>query len=190
MLLAMDSIRPVVMRLSWILPYSWLLTASVALLGTASVARAQRSGELAPNAPRDRPVPSSALCQRNALYRTIAPLVAAARASYPVAKQRFAAGLPRGETFFVTAQLRDAFDRHEQVFVAVNSIVGDTIRGRIASPIQVLQGYRYGQPFAVLEAELLDWTIAKPDGSEEGNVVGKFLDTYQPVVCTDSTRAG
>jgi hypothetical protein len=32
----------------------------------------------------------------------------------------------------------------------------------------------------VSEAELLDWLITKPDGSEEGNVVGKFLDTYRP----------
>ena len=167
-----------------------LLSASLALISVPSVARAQRSGELAPNAPLDRPVPMSAHSQRKALYRAIAPLVAAARASYPAAKQRFAAGLARGETFFVTAQLRDALDRHEQVFVAVTAIVGDTIRGRIASPIQTVQGYRYGQSFAVPEAELLDWTIAKPDGSEEGNVVGKFLDTYHPAGCSDSSRAG
>lgn len=74
------------------------------------------------------------------------------------------------------------------MFVAVTSIVGDTIRGRISSPIQVVRGYRYGQPYALLEGELLDWTIAKPDGSEEGNVVGKFLDGYRPPLCSDSTR--
>jgi hypothetical protein len=27
-----------------------------------------------------------------------------------------------------------------------------------------------------MEPVLIDWLITKPDGSEEGNVVGKFLD--------------
>ena len=27
------------------------------------------------------------------------------------------------------------------------------------------------------EKDILDWLIAKPDGSEEGNFIGKFLDT-------------
>jgi hypothetical protein len=27
---------------------------------------------------------------------------------------------------------------------------------------------------------LLDWLITRPDGTEEGNVVGKFIDTYRP----------
>ena len=30
------------------------------------------------------------------------------------------------------------------------------------------------------ESDVLDWTISKPDGTEEGNFVGKFLDTYKP----------
>jgi hypothetical protein len=37
-----------------------------------------------------------------------------------------------------------------------------------------------GDRYATAETELLDWLITKPDGTEEGNVVGKFLDTYQP----------
>ena len=31
-----------------------------------------------------------------------------------------------------------------------------------------------------MNLEVLDWTISKPDGTEEGNFVGKFLDTYRP----------
>jgi hypothetical protein len=44
----------------------------------------------------------------------------------------------------------------------------------------VVRGYRLRDQHAVAEAELLDWLITKPDGSEEGNVVGKFVDTYRP----------
>ena len=32
----------------------------------------------------------------------------------------------------------------------------------------------------VPELEVLDWTVSKPDGTEDGNFVGKFLDTYKP----------
>jgi hypothetical protein len=30
-----------------------------------------------------------------------------------------------------------------------------------------------------MEPVLIDWLITKPDGSEGGNVVGKFLDTQK-----------
>jgi hypothetical protein len=33
--------------------------------------------------------------------------------------------------------------------------------------------------YAFAETEVMDWLISHPDGSEEGNFVGKFLDTYQ-----------
>lgn len=168
-----------------------LLAAALAIAAGASIAHAQRPVELAPTAPKDRPVSAAQLCQRNALYRAIAPFVAAARASYPEARRRFLAGLQRGETFFVTVRLRDSLDRHEQVFVVVDSIVRDTIAGRIWSRVEVVQGYRLRQPYAFPETELLDWLIAKPDGTEEGNVVGKFLDTYRPpATCTDSSGGG
>ena len=29
-----------------------------------------------------------------------------------------------------------------------------------------------------MRQSVIDWTIVMPDGSEEGNVVGNFLDTY------------
>jgi hypothetical protein len=65
-------------------------------------------------------------------------------------------------------------------FLAADSLARDSIFGRIWSQITVVRGYRLRDRHGVAEAELLDWLITKPDGSEEGNVVGKFLDTYQP----------
>jgi hypothetical protein len=44
----------------------------------------------------------------------------------------------------------------------------------------VVKGYRLRNRHAVPERDLLDWLITRPDGTEEGNVVGKFLDTYRP----------
>lgn len=50
---------------------------------------------------------------------------------------------------------------------------------RIANELTVLQGYAPNQTYSFAENEILDWTITHADGSEEGNIVGKFLDTQQ-----------
>ena len=156
-----------------------VLTLAAALLSAADVARAQ-SGGLSPNAPPDRPKGVGASCLMDAMNQAMAPYVEQARASWPAARERFRAGLPAGHSFYVTTRLRDSTGRTEQVFVAVDSVARDTIYGRIASDIMVVRGYHSGQRHHFPESELVDWMVANPDGSEEGNVVGKFLDTYTP----------
>jgi hypothetical protein len=98
---------------------------------------------------------------------------AAARASFPAARARFERGLPPRHTFFVSTWLRDSAGRQELVF------------------IEVVRGYAYRQAYTFTVADLVDWMVARPDGSEEGNEVGKFLDTYMaPAACADSSGAG
>jgi hypothetical protein len=155
-----------------------LLLAGV-LFAPLGRATAQRPVEVAPNAPADKTLDAT-LCQWHAMDRAIAPRVAEARASYPAARDRFLAGLPPHHTFFITTRLHDAAGHIEQVFIAVDSIAGGTIAGRIWSQIGVVRGFRGGQPYSFPESELIDWMVARPDGSEEGNVVGKFMDTYEP----------
>ena len=110
----------------------------------------------------------------------IMPYVAEARKSVPAAKSRFLHGLPSNQAFFVTVQLKDAKGHSERVFMQVAEIRGTTVFGSIANDIFLVDGFKAGQKYSVDESEILDWLIAKPDGSEEGNFVGKFLDTYQP----------
>ncbi len=135
--------------------------------------------QLAPNAPKDQPKPLMD-GQTAAFEKAIAPYVAKAKKTYPAAKARYLAGLPRGETFFVTTRLHDATGRMEQVFIQVAKIEGNKISGAISSEMQLVTGYHTGQSYTFSESELIDWLISKPDGSEEGNLVGKFLDTYRP----------
>ena len=156
-----------------------LLPALVLALA-ARTAGAQRPIDLPPNAPADKPKSVNASCLLDAMNQAMAPYVAQARASYPAARERFRAGLPRGYTFFVTTRLHDAAGRVEQVFVVVDSIADGVIAGRIASRINVVREFRYGQPYTFPEADLVDWMVSRPDGSEEGNVVGNFLDGYTP----------
>jgi len=134
---------------------------------------------LAANAPADQPLSITA-DQLRAYDRAIEPYVAQARQTWPEAKRRFLAGLPRGHIFFVTIHLTDASNRRETVFIRVQSIAEGVISGLIATDLQFIQGHKLGDAYSFLEDDLIDWTIAKPDGSEEGNVVGKFLDTYRP----------
>ncbi|WP_395748686.1 DUF2314 domain-containing protein [Prosthecobacter sp.] len=134
---------------------------------------------LAPNAPKDKPVHSEAE-KFAALDRAIAPYVAKARATYPDAKKRFLAGLPPRHVFFLTTRLHDKKGNVEQVFIEVRSITHDKVSGIIASDILDVEGFKRGDAYTFAESEMLDWLISKPDGTEEGNVVGNFLDTYQP----------
>jgi hypothetical protein len=128
--------------------------------------------------PVDRPQPldSAALAcvDRAAAMRT--PM---ARASFPEAAERFKAGLRSDETLYVTVQLRDPAKHVEQVFVRVTNVAGDSIAGTINSPILIVTGYRRGDPVHSARDQLIDWTIAHPDGTEEGNLIGKMIDTLQ-----------
>jgi Uncharacterized protein conserved in bacteria (DUF2314) len=132
-----------------------------------------------PDPPSDQPLPIQAK-QAAALDAAIAPYVSQARKSYPRAKLRFLQGLPSGQTFFVTVRLEDSKGHSERVFVRVVEIHGTTVSGSIADDVILVDGFKIGQKYSIDESEILDWLIAKPDGSEEGNFVGKFLDNYRP----------
>jgi hypothetical protein len=119
-----------------------------------------------------------------AYERAIAPYVAKARATYPAGKKRFLAGLPSGYLFAVMVRLHGVDHAKKEVqqadvFVAVHSIKNGKIYGRINSPVFIV-GHKQGDLISFSESEIFNWAIQRPDGSEEGNVVGKFLDHYKP----------
>jgi hypothetical protein len=153
------------------------LLAAVILLNVACATGGRQSVYTPPNAPEDRPVAATAET-RNELYALMEPYIAQARATYPEAKARFLAGLPPRHTFLAVTRLRDAEGHTEQVFIAVDRIRDGKITGRIQNDIRLVQGFENGQVHTFPEGELVDWVISKPDGSEEGNFVGKFLDEY------------
>ena len=147
-----------------------VLLASAPILGHAA------DPVLSPNAPKDQPRQHAS---PDELDRAIAPYVAQARATYPAAKRRYLAGLPQGEHFFLTTRLQDRRGRVEQVFIAVSAIEGSQVTGRIWNDVIGVEGHRRGDSYTFDESRMLDWLITKPDGREEGNVVGRFLDTYR-----------
>ena len=135
---------------------------------------------LAPNAPADKPLSTSGYDAFQKFIHDTEPYVAKARASYPDAKRRFLAGLPKGEVFFLTYRLQDP-DKHgfEQAFVYVNAIRDGKVAGYIDSQLDTVKTFHQGQVVLFDESDLVDWTISKPDGTEDGNYVGKYLDSLQ-----------
>ena len=131
------------------------------------------------NAPKDKPVAANAERIKK-FEEAIAPYVKKARETLPEAKKKYLAGLPKGQTFYVTIKLYDAAKKYEQVFVRVTSWKGETVQGALESDLALIRDHVKGEKVTCRESEILDWTISKPDGTEEGNLVGKFLDTYQP----------
>lgn len=154
---------------------------TLAVAGCASTGHRQE-GKLAPNAPVDQPGAIAADSPEEAYahwQELIGPRSREAMATYPSARQRYLDGLSPGETFFVTVILRDSRGHFEQVFILVDEIDSGQVKGRIASDILGVEGYRRGAPVAFQETQVVDWLISKPDGSEDGNLVGKYLDTLQ-----------
>jgi uncharacterized protein YegJ (DUF2314 family) len=140
---------------------------------------ADKRAPLSENAPQDKPVQMKSDASKK-FEEAIAPYVAKARTTLPDTKKRFTQGLNKGEVLFVTTRLHDADGKYEQVFVEVKSWKDKTITGLLATNPGLIKGHKAGEKMVVEEVDVYDWTISKPDGTEEGNFVGNFLDTYKP----------
>ena len=103
------------------------MLAVVATLAAAPASRRQ-DPKIAPFAPKDKPVLVIA-DQYKDLILACEPYVKKARDTYAAAKARYMAGLPPGQSFFVTARLVDDAGRMEQIFVAVDRIADESSRG-------------------------------------------------------------
>ena len=127
----------------------------------------------------DQPVGGTGAAHRQEVEDAIAPYVQKARSTYPDAKRRFLSGLPEGAQFFTTIWLRDDAGRMEAVFVEVTKIDGGQVAGTITSDVTTVREYHWGQAHSFPETEVVDWTIANADGTQEGNIVGRFLAEWQ-----------
>ena len=98
-----------------------------------------------------------------------------------LAGARFLVGLPPKYLFSLTTKLWDrSHTKFEVVFVVADEIKNGTVTGHLATHTKQPVGYNFGDKISFPESEVMDWTIVHPDGTEEGNIVGKFMDTYQP----------
>ena len=134
---------------------------------------------ISPNAPTDKPHRIKDSTQLAKYDKMIEPYMRKALKTLPDAKKRFLKGLPLGEAFFLTTRIYDENGSHEQIFVRVTEWNGKTIKGTIANELTAVKSYKFGQLIEFPESAILDWLITKPNGDEEGNYVGKFLDSLR-----------
>ena len=131
--------------------------------------------------PPDKPAVGVGKTYQDALIKAEKPYIEKGRATYPAAKKRFLVGLPQGYAFQVRKRLNNAGSTDfEEVFVHVDAINDGVVRGRILNKPEVVLSFHQGQQISFPESEVPDWTIVHPDGREEGNYVGRFIDTYKP----------
>lgn len=114
---------------------------------------------------------------KNDMEARMAPFIKQAREGLPSVKKRFMRGMAPGNALIVTTRIYgESKEQIEQVFVEVRNWRGETLEGKLASPPR-LKNHQEGESLIVREADVLDWTIVKPDGSHEGNFVGHGLET-------------
>lgn len=53
------------------------------------------------------------------------------------------------------------------------------IEGQIWSEINVVSGFQTNDDYRFPEAQVIDWVITAPDGTEEGNLIAKWLDDHR-----------
>ena len=148
------------------------------LLAALLLSRAPLSAQSYPIRPGPPDVAVPATHEQEAcLDSLLVPYIAQGQATYQEAKARYIAGLPPHHRFLVSAMLFDSVGHREMVFIHVLGAVSDTVYGRLDTDVLVVQGFRQGDRMRVLDSAVLDWTIARPDGTEEGNAVGTFIDT-------------
>ena len=113
------------------------------------------------------------------LDQMIAPYVEQARKTLPNVKKRFLAGLKEGEKFYLVIRIYDKDGKFEQVFVRITDWKDTVITGNIRNELYVVKEYQNGQLITFKEKDVMDWFIREPGGGEEGNFVGKYLDSVQ-----------
>ena len=116
--------------------------------------------------------------ESNAKYeKAVAPYIKKARATYPTAKKRYLDGLPKGYRFFVKKRLQDKEGNIEDSFIEVSSIKNGQVTGTIDSQLAAVHDYKTNQRITFAETDVQDWLILRPDGIEESNFVGKYIDS-------------
>ena len=150
-----------------------LIVAITILLGTG--AYAQEEPHIADNAPIDCAFETTP----TDLFSVIEEKSPEAMKSWPEAKARFLSGLPDEYSLFVTFILVGQEQRGEYVFLAVDAISDEGVSGRLWTEMLVVEGFQHGDNFLVDEDAISDWLITKPDGTEDGNLIGKYIDTLQ-----------
>ena len=101
----------------------------------------------------------------------------------PQAKKKFLAGLPAGDQFLLSVRVLATDTSFRQVSARVLGWHGNTVQALLLPPeVGAAPGAGAAPtaeptPVSFPETAALDWTLLRAGGREEGNYVGRYLDT-------------
>lgn len=95
----------------------------------------------------------------------------------PQAKKRFLAGLPQGDQFLLTVRVVATDTSFRQASARVLGWRGGTVQALLLPEAADAAGAAEPLPVSFPETAVMDWTLLRASGREEGNYVGKYLDT-------------
>ena len=95
----------------------------------------------------------------------------------PQAKKRFLAGLPEGDQFLLSVRVIATDTSFRRVSARVLGWHGTTVQALLLPDTAGAAGPAEPMPVSFSETAVLDWTLLRASGREEGNYVGRYTDT-------------
>ncbi|MDO7850380.1 hypothetical protein [Hymenobacter convexus] len=155
-------------------PFRLLLLAGLAGVSLAELVHAQGTTPVVLTADT---APASV---RPALTRdetALADPVREALRTLPQAKKRFLAGLPSGDQFLLSVRVIATDTSFRQVSARVLGWHGNTVQALLLPDASGSASAAEPVPVSFPETAVVDWTLLRASGRQEGNYVGRYIDT-------------
>ena len=94
----------------------------------------------------------------------------------PQAKKRFLAGLPNGDQFLLSVRVIATDTSFRQASARVLGWHGNTVQALLLPDAASAPGAAEPVPVSFPETAVVDWTLLRASGREEGNYVGRYTD--------------
>jgi hypothetical protein len=95
----------------------------------------------------------------------------------PQAKKKFLAGLPIGDQFLLSVRVIATDTSFRQASARVLGWHGNTVQALLLPETTTAATTAEPMPVTFSEAAVVDWTLLRASGREEGNYVGRYTDT-------------
>ncbi len=95
----------------------------------------------------------------------------------PQAKKKFLAGLPSGDQFLLSVRVVATDTSFRQASARVMGWHGNTVQALLLPDASTSAVPTEPLPISFPETAVVDWTLLRASGREEGNFVGRYLDT-------------
>jgi hypothetical protein len=99
----------------------------------------------------------------------------------PQAKKKFLAGLPIGDQFLLSVRVAASDTSFRQASARVLGWRGNTVQALLLPATADSATPAEPTPVSFPETAVVDWTLLRASGREEGNYVGRYTDTARQV---------